>query len=380
MEEKSQSGNSSQEKKEQGTEKDPGEGKEVKAEAKVREEVEAQPRLLLVSASPHLRDDVSVQRIMYSVIIALLPALIGAVYFFGVRALWLTLIAVVAAVVTEALLQKLMGRPVMITDGSAIITGILLAFNLPGGVPLWMPVVGSVFAIAIGKMVFGGLGYNPLNPALLGRAFLLASWPAHMTTDWTPTMTGTMTGFDTVTMATPLNVLKEANRVLTDPASTVEKVAQAKEAIEHLSTAYGNLFWGNVSGCIGETSVILLLLGAGYLLYKKFIDWRIPLPYIATVVFLAWVLGGNQGFFSGDPLFHVWAGGLILGAFFMATDMVTTPITVRGRYVFGIGCGVVTIVIRLWGGYPEGVSYSILLMNALTPLIDRWTKPKRFGT
>jgi electron transport complex protein RnfD len=200
-----------------------------------------------------------------------------------------------------------------------------------------------------------------------------------MTTDWTPTITGTMTGFDTVTKATPLGVLQEAHRILADPAATVEKVTQAKGAIEHLSTTYGNLFWGNVSGCIGETSVVLLLLGAGYLLYKKFIDWRIPLLYIATVAVLTWILGGTEGVFSGDPLFHVLAGGLILGAFFMATDMVTTPVTVKGRYIFGLGCGVVTVVIRLWGGYPEGVSYSILLMNAFTPLIDRWTKPKRFG-
>ncbi|UCE18716.1 MAG: RnfABCDGE type electron transport complex subunit D [Gemmatimonadota bacterium] len=354
---------------------------EIKAEAKakVEEDVEAKPGLLFVSASPHIRDDVSVPRIMYSVVIALLPALIGAVYFFGARALWLILIAVVTSVVAEALMQKVMHRPITVSDGSAIITGMLLSFNLPGGVPMWMPIVGSVFAIAIGKMVFGGLGYNPLNPALLGRAFLLASWPAHMTTDWTPTITGTMTGFDTVTKATPLGVLQEAHRILADPAATVEKMAQAKEAIEHLSTTYGNLFWGNVSGCIGETSVILLLLGAGYLLYKKFIDWRIPLFYIATVALLTWILGGTGGAFSGDPLFHILAGGLILGAFFMATDMVTTPVTVKGRYIFGLGCGVLTVVIRLWGGYPEGVSYSILFMNAFTPLIDRWTKPRRFG-
>jgi len=354
---------------------------EIEAKAKVEaEETTPAPRLFVVSASPHLRDDVSVRKIMYSVIIALMPALVGSVYFFGTRALWLTLIAIVTAVVTEALLQKVMGRPIMVTDGSAIITGILLAFNLPGGVPYWMPVVGSVFAIAVGKMVFGGLGYNPLNPALLGRAFLLASWPVHMTTDWIPTVTGTMTGFDTVTRATPLNVLKEAHRVLADPASTAEKLAQARDMIEHLSTAYGNLFWGNVSGCIGETSVVLLLLGAVYLLHKKYIDWRIPLFYIATVALLAFIFGGDKGMFSGDPLFHVLAGGLIIGAFFMATDMVTTPVTVKGRYIFGVGCGVVTVIIRLWGGYPEGVSYSILLMNALTPLIDRWTRPKRFGT
>lgn len=336
-------------------------------------------RLLLVSSSPHIRDDVSVPRIMYSVLIALLPALVGSVYFFGFRALWLILIAVATAVMTEALLQKVMGRPVTVTDGSAIITGTLLAFNLPGGVPYWMPAVGSAFAIAIGKMVFGGLGYNPLNPALLGRAFLLASWPVHMTTDWIPTTSGTMTGFDTVTRATPLNLLKEAHRALADPGATADKITQAREAIEQLSTASGNLFWGNVSGCIGETSAVLLLLGAAYLLYKKYIDWRIPFLYIASVALLTWIFSGTGAAFSGDPLFHVLAGGLVLGAFFMATDMVTTPVTVKGRYIFGIGCGFLTVVIRLWGGYPEGVSYSILLMNGFTPLIDRWTRPKRFG-
>lgn len=376
------------ERKDEGKEKAPRE--EAEAETKAEEEIEAKPGLLRVSASPHIRDDVSVPRIMYSVIIALLPAVIGSYYFFGLRALWLILIAVVTAVVTEALLQKLMGRPITVYDGSAIVTGVLLAFNLPGGVPLWMPIVGSVFAIAVGKSVFGGLGYNPLNPALLGRAFLLASWPVHMTNKWIPTeINESWIGIsmkpekmldNIITEATPLNALKEAHRILADTTSTQMIEEKAENTIEILSHAHGKLFWGDVSGCIGETSVILLLLGAGYLLYKRYIDWRIPLFYIATVAVFSWIFGGREGAFSGDPLFHVLAGGLILGAFFMATDMVTTPVTVKGRYIFGIGCGILTVLIRLWGGYPEGVSYSILLMNAITPLIDRWTKPRRFGT
>jgi Na+-translocating ferredoxin:NAD+ oxidoreductase subunit D len=335
---------------------------------------------LLVSARPHIREDVSVPKIMYSVILALFPAMVGSVYFFGMQALWLILISVASAVVSEALLRKMTGRSMTVLDGSAIITGILLAFTLPGGVPLWMPAVGSACAIILGKMIFGGLGYNLFNPALLGRTFLFFLWPIQMTTRWTPTITGTMTGYDTITRATPLSVLRETHRILSDPSSTAAKIAAAKEALEHLSTTYGNLFWGNVSGCIGETSAVLLLLGAGYLLYKKYIDWRIPLLYIATVAVLTSAFGGIGRIFSGDPFFHVLAGGLILGAFFMATDMVTTPVTVKGRYIFGLGCGILTVVIRLWGGYPEGVAFAILLMNAMTPLINRWGKPRKSGT
>lgn len=342
-------------------------------------EVVVEEKLLHVSISPHLRDKVSVPKIMRSVILALFPALIGTIYFFGIRALWLVLVGVASAVLTEAICQKIRGRPITVSDGSAVVTGMLLVYCLPPGVPFWMPVVGSAFAIAIGKQAFGGLGHNPLNPALLGRAFLLASWPLHMTTDWRAPSMGTMSGIDAVTNATPLNVLKEVHKVLADPTSTTEQMVQAREAIAQLSSSYGHLFFGNVGGSLGETSAILLLIGGLYLLFKRYIGWKIPLTFMGTVMILTGAFGGTDGLFTGDALFHLLSGGLILGAFFMATDMVTTPVTYRGRLIFGAGCGVITSVIRLVGGYPEGVCYSILLMNAFTPLIDRWTKPKRLG-
>lgn len=335
---------------------------------------------LYVSSSPHVRQDISIERIMYSVIAALCPALIASVYFFGARVLWLTLLAVASAVCTEWMIVKLRRRPVTIWDGSALLTGLLLTFNLPPGVSWWIPVVGAFFAIAIGKQVFGGLGYNPLNPALLGRAFLLASWPVQMTTKWLAPRGGTLSGLDAVTSATPLAWMKESHRILSAPGTfPVEKVTEATDLIAQLAASYGGLFWGRVGGCIGETSVIFLLIGAAYLLYKGYIGWRIPFGYIATVALLTWMLGGPGGLFTGHLLFHVMAGGLILGAFYMATDMVTSPVTPKGKLLFGIGCGVLTTLIRLVGGYPEGVSYSILLMNITVPLLDKYTRPKIFG-
>ena len=309
-----------------------------------------------VSISPHIRDSVSIPKIMYSVIGALIPAWIAGIYFFGPRAAWLTLLSIAAAVGTEWIIQKLRKISITVGDGSAILTGMLLAFNLPPGVSWWIPVVGSAFAIGIGKQVFGGLGYNPMNPALLGRAFLLASWPVQMTTKWLAPRGGTLSGIDGVSSATPLTLLKEAHQVP-----------------DLLSSSYVDLFWGRVGGCLGETSAIMLLIGAAYLIYKGYVDWRIPSGYIGVVILLTGLFGG------APPLFHVLAGGLILGAFFMATDMVTSPITPKGKWIFGIGCGLLTVLIRRVGGYPEGVSYSILLMNLTVPLIDRFTRPKVFG-
>jgi electron transport complex protein RnfD len=338
------------------------------------------PKLLL-SVSPHIRTKTDVQTVMYSVIIALIPAMAWGVYAYGLRALWLTLTSVTAAVLSEALCQKVRGRPVTIHDGSAIITGILLAFNVPPGVPYWLVVVGSAFGIIIGKHVFGGLGYNIFNPALLGRALLMASWPVYMTTKWVTPKLGTLSGIDAITTATPLNVLKEAHRVLADPTSLPEAIEQARLGVFQLYSYKGlvNLFWGNIGGCIGEVSVAFLLLGALYLFLKRIIDWRIPLTYVGTVAVLGYVFGGAKGFFTGDVLFQVMSGGLILGAFYMATDMVTSPITHRGRIIFGLGCGVLTVIIRAFGGYPEGVSYSILIMNMTVPLVDHWTAPRKFG-
>ncbi len=340
----------------------------------------------IVSASPHVRQNTSVQRVMYGVVIALVPAIIGSVLLYGLRALLLILLSCLAALITEAVIQRARGVPVTIADGSALVTGILLSFNIPPGVPWWMPVVGSVFAIAIGKQVFGGLGYNPVNPALLGRAFLLASWPVPMTTAWLPSKGGTLSGLalrgvDVVTQATPLAVMRKVTEVISDPSSTTRQIVQAREVLADLGSSEmtASLFSGQVGGCIGETSAILLLIGAAYLMFKHYIEWRIPGTYILTVAVLTWVFGGPDGLFSGNAMFHILAGGLILGAFYMATDMVTSPVSPRGMIIFGVGCGVLTSIIRLIGGYPEGVSYSILLMNVATPLIDRHTRPKKFG-
>ena len=353
----------------------------------------------LVSASPHITHKDTIPRIMYGVVISLIPAIAGSIYFFGVRAVWVLLFAILSAVATEALIQFLMKKPIKVNDGSAIVTGILLGFNVPAAVPWWIPVIGSAFAIAVGKIPFGGLGYNPMNPALLGRAFLLASWPTRMTIFKTEPTGGTLSGIDaatinqygldSITSATPLNVFKTQKGIISDWNELVksgledpilqEKAAQANNAITQLYDSSSNLLWGNVGGVIGETSAALLLIGAVYLIYKRYIGLRIPLSYMGTVALLSWIFGGTEGLFTGDPIFHILAGGMILGAFYMATDMVTSPVSSKGRYYFGIGCGIFTVLIRLVGGYPEGVSYSILLMNLAVPLLDRYTKPKTFG-
>ena len=337
-------------------------------------------QLFHISASPHVKNVDSVPKIMYTVILALVPAGIGAFYFFGIRALTVITVAAAAALITELILQMAMKRPIRVTDGSAILTGILVAYNVPAEIPLWIPVVGSIVGIGIGKMTFGGLGYNPLNPALVGRAFMMASWPQHMTVFTTSPTGGTLSGIDSITSATPLNVFKASKDILANNAEySAEKIAQAERSITELYNSGSDLFLGKVGGCIGETSALLLLIGGLFLMYKRIIGWKIPFSYIFTVIILSWIFGGTDGLFSGNPLFHTLSGGLMLGAFFMATDMVTTPITFKGRLLFGTGCGILTVVIRLWGGYPEGVSYSILLMNLTTPLIDRYTKPKVLG-
>ncbi len=339
-------------------------------------------KTILLSSSPHITDKESIPKIMYGVSLSLIPAVGGAVYYFGIQVLWVMLVSIVAAVITEGGLQKLTHRPVTIYDGSAVVTGLLLAFNVPAEVPLWIPAIGASFAIAIGKIPFGGLGYNPMNPALLGRAFLLASWPTHMTIFKTIPRGGTLSGINIISSATPLNIFRQAKDAIANNTNLItgnNEYIVPSEVISQLSDSYGNLFWGRIGGCIGETSVFLLLIGAIYLIYKRYISLKIPLSYIITVALLSWIFGGTEGLFSGDFIFHVLSGGLILGAFYMATDMVTSPVTYYGRIVFGIGCGVITVLIRLVGGYPEGVSYSILLMNLLVPLIDRLTKPKVFG-
>ncbi len=352
--------------------------------------------LYAVSSSPHLSENKSVKWVMWNVVFALVPALVFSYLAFGFNAIALTLYGVLAAVLCEALIQKIRKIPVTITDGSAVITGILVSFNLHSAAPWWIPVLGSVFAIAIGKHIFGGLGYNPMNPALLGRVFLVASYPTLTTAGWTQNSLGSMSGISSklaetipavqnlVSSATPLAVLK----YLRDPdfvSSISEIIPGAPQTLMGEITSFStlqNVFWGTVGGCIGEVSAAALILGALWLAWKRIIEWRIPLSYIGTVFVLTYIFGGIDGLFSASlllPIFHIFAGGLILGAFFMATDMVTSPLTKKGRLVFGVGCGVLTVAIRLVGGYPEGVSYSILLMNIMVPLIDRATRPKAFG-
>jgi len=312
---------------------------------------------LIISASPHHWAGTTTTHIMRDVLLALAPAAVGAMYFFGWQAATVIAATMGTAVVTEWGLQRLTKQRSTVGDCSALVTGLLLAYNLPASVPVWLPMVGAVFAIAIAKLAFGGLGRNVVNPALAARAFLLAAWPGLMTT-WTKP-------FDAVTTATPLALLP---RPVGPPPEAVGAVP-----------GYLELFLGTVGGSLGETSALLLLLGAAYLLIKKIIDWRVPVSFLGTLALLGWAFGGQGGLFRGDPLFHLLAGGAILGAFFMATDYVTGPITPRGRWIFGFGCGLITVLIRLYGGYPEGVSYSILIMNVAAPLVDRFTVPKPFG-
>jgi len=326
---------------------------------------------LVVAASPHIRSQASVRRIMWLVVIALLPALGGSVYFFGLRSLLLVAVSVASSMIFDALAQRSLGRKPTPFDGSAAITGLLLAYNLPPGVPLWMPAVGAAFATIVVKQLFGGLGHNFINPALAARAFLMVSWPTHMTTMWLkPFGTAPLSGLDTVSGATPLALVRRAAELTSQDMDLNGLLCQANSLAE-----LKRLFFGNIGGCLGETSALLLLVGALFLIIIRVIDWRIPVAYIGTVIVLALVLPGNHL----TPWFHVFSGGIILGAFFMATDYVTSPVTGKGRIIFGIGCGLITMLIRLYGGYPEGCSYSILLMNVVTPFIDRLTKPRLFG-
>lgn len=327
--------------------------------------MEAKRDQFIVSVSPHVRDEESVKHIMWSVSAALFPALLASFWFFGPKAIFVTALCIITSVLSEYIFQKSLNRKITINDGSAFLTGLLLGMNLPPSLPFYVPVVGSVVAVIIVKQLFGGLGYNIFNPALLGRAFLLITWPKAMTIWSAPT--AKLTGLDAVTTATPLGILKE------------EGVGKLMEEFGTKSDLYMSLLTGERAGSLGETSAILLLLGAAYLLYKKYITWHIPISFLATVGVLAWVFGGKGALFTGDPVVHLLSGGLILGAFFMATDYVTCPTIRKGQIIFGIGCGALTMLIRLKGGFPEGVMFAILLMNCFAPLIDRGVKPDLFG-
>lgn len=325
-------------------------------------ETKVEVNQLTVSASPHIRCDESISKIMWTVNATLAPAALMSVYWFGFHAAVTLAACIGAAVGTEYLIQKWQGKPITINDGSAFLTGLLLAMNIPATVPWYMPLLGSFVAIAVAKHTMGGLGYNIFNPALIGRAFMLASWPIAMTT-W-PALAGKVDG---VTSATPLGMLK------------LQGYEKLVAAFGDKADMYQSMFIGARSGSSGETSVLLLILGGIYLIYRGYINWQVPVFMIGTVGALTWVFGGPAGLFSGDPLFNMMAGGLILGAFYMATDMVTIPITIKGQIIFAVGAGALTVLIRLLGGYPEGVCYAILLMNSVTPLIDRLIKPEKYG-
>ncbi len=306
--------------------------------------------MVKVTSNPHIRSNKSsVERIMRDVIIALLPACVLGVYFFGVRALITLLATVASCLLAEWLYEKIAKKPITIRDGSAVITGLLLAMNLPPTVPIWLPVVGSFFAIIVAKQLFGGLGHNFINPALAARAFLLASYPTLMT-KWS---------FDAATGATPLGKMKESGFV---PATQ----------------DYINALIGLKGGCIGEVCAIAIILGGLYLIIRQVISWRIPVAYLGTFLILTALLK-RTGYDATYPVYELLTGGLLLGAFFMATDYSSSPVTPLGQLIMGFGCAVLTVIIRFKGGYPEGVSYSILIMNLVVPYIDRYTKPRVYG-
>jgi electron transport complex protein RnfD len=311
---------------------------------------------LLISSSPHFATTASVTKIMWTVVAALVPATVAAVFFFGQAALIMISACILTAVVSEAAMNKIKGESFTSGDGSVVITGLLLALTLPPSFSVWLGMLGVFFAVVFGKHIFGGLGNNIFNPALLGRAFLQASFPVAMTT-WSWPKTAQYRALDGVTAATPLGQFK----------------------FEKITTDMGDLLIGNVGGCLGETSALAVIAGGVLLLVLKYADWRIPISFLTSV----FILGGFFNMINPaeypTAIFHLLSGGLLLGAFFMATDMVTSPITPLGSWVFGIGAGIILVIIRLFGGLPEGVMYSILLMNAATPLINRYTRPKIFG-
>ena len=321
--------------------------------------------LLTVSPSPHVHSGDSTQKIMYRVVYAMIPALLWSVFVFGLDALRVTLIAVVACLAFEYVIQKyLLKIKPMITDGSALITGILLAFNVPSNLPWWIIIIGSLAAVGIGKLSFGGLGNNIFNPALVGRVFMLISFPVQMTS-WP---VNRQSGIDAITSATPLNIIKEG----------ISNGTPIMELTQKLPTTF-DMLMGNIGGSLGEISALLLIIGGLYMLFTKVITWHIPVSVIATVALVAAIFWLIDPTVYINPVYHVLTGGLMLGAIFMATDMVTSPMNPKGQIIYGVGIGLITINIRMFGAYPEGISFAILIMNAVTPLINTYVKPKRFG-
>ena len=318
-------------------------------------------KLLHISGSPHVHSDESVKKIMWSVVLSLVPALLVSVYYFGLPVIILTLVSIGCCVLFEYLIQRFMlHQKPSIDDGSAVVTGLLLAFNVPSNLPIWIMVVGALVAIGIAKMPFGGLGHNPFNPALVARVTLLIAFPVQMTSWPVPTPLWSFHFADAITGPTTLGIIKEGGDLSQLPT-------------------YANMLLGQMGGSFGEVSAIALLIGAGFLLWKRIITWHIPVSFIATVFVIAGIFHLVNPAEYVNPMIHLLAGGLILGACFMATDMVTSPTSPWGMIVFGCGCGLLTIIIRLFGAYPEGVSFSILLMNAVVPLINKGFKPKQFA-
>ena len=320
---------------------------------------------LVISLSPHVHSGDSVQKNMYGVLIALIPALLVSFIFFGLGAVVVTLTSVAACLFFEWAITKfiLKREKSTICDGSAIVTGVLLAFNLPSNLPLWIIIIGALVAIGIGKMTFGGLGCNPFNPALVGRIFLLISFPVQMTS-W-PKVGQVTSYLDAETAATPLALMKQA-------------VHGEASALDQLPSAV-DMFIGNNPGCIGEVSALALLIGLVYMLWRKIISWHIPVSILATVFVFSGLMHLVNPEMYASPVYHLLSGGLMLGAIFMATDYVTSPMTHKGMIIYGVAIGFLTVVIRLFGAYPEGMSFAIFIMNAFTPLINTYCKPKRFG-
>ncbi len=324
---------------------------------------------LTVSMSPHVHGKDSVKKIMYGVVLAMLPALFVSVYYFGLGAIKVNLVAIASCLFFEWVFQKFfIKRKTTISDGSALVTGMLLAFNVPSNLPWWIVVIGALVAIGIGKMSFGGLGNNPFNPAIVGRVFLLISFPVQMTS-WPQVKALNFTMTDAVTGATPLAVIKEGL-----------KNGQSYESImDSMSFGYTDMLIGGIGGSLGEVSALALIIGGIYMLIRKIITWHVPVAILGSVAIFTGILHGIDPTAYATPTFHLLSGGLMLGAIFMATDMVTSPMTPKGMLVFGVGIGIITVLIRVWGAYPEGISFAILIMNATVPLINNWAKPKRFG-
>ncbi|MBR1775386.1 MAG: RnfABCDGE type electron transport complex subunit D [Bacteroidales bacterium] len=316
--------------------------------------------LLTVSGSPHVHSEQTTQKIMWSVVIAMLPAFLVAIYYFGISALLVTLVSVASCMFFEWLIGKyILKTENTVLDGSAVITGMLLAFNLPSNVPLWMVIIGALVAMGVGKMTFGGLGKNPFNPALVGRVFMFLSFPTAVAlSEWPmphPLFGGCVT--DAVTGPTTLNLIAHGGQL----------------------PALSDLFLGATGGSFGEVSALAIIIGGIYMLYKKVITWHIPVAFLGTAFIFAgllWLIDPSQ---FVNPLYHLFAGGMMLGAVFMATDMVTSPVTHKGQLIFGAGCGLLTIIFRCFGPMPEGVSFAILIMNAVTPLINKFVKTDKFG-